>query len=137
MELPAKIIDYIQPLSIFTKHFILGVSEGYMTLIRLKKILVDCHVFHKNLGLQSLQTFFTFKFNIIIRLHYGEALLITNLIHLFFDFKNHPCSWVHIILISHYLPVQTRQKNCTPILNNVFRNNKEIQSELHSIVLTL
>ena len=29
MELSAKIIDCIQPLSIFTKHFILGVSEGY------------------------------------------------------------------------------------------------------------
>ena len=29
MELPAKIVDCIQPLTIFAKHFILGVSQGY------------------------------------------------------------------------------------------------------------
>ena len=29
MELSAKIVDYIQPLTIFAKYFILGVSQGY------------------------------------------------------------------------------------------------------------
>ena len=29
MELSPKIIDCIQPLTIFAKHFILGVSQGY------------------------------------------------------------------------------------------------------------
>ena len=29
MELSAKIVDCIQPLAIFAKHFILGVSQGY------------------------------------------------------------------------------------------------------------
>ena len=29
MELSAKIVDCIQPLTIFAKHFILGVSQGY------------------------------------------------------------------------------------------------------------
>ena len=29
MEFFAKIVDWIQPLSIFAKHFMLGVSQGY------------------------------------------------------------------------------------------------------------
>ena len=29
MELSAIIVDYIQPLTFFAKHFILGVSQGY------------------------------------------------------------------------------------------------------------
>ena len=29
MELSAKIVDCIQPLTVFAKHFILGVSQGY------------------------------------------------------------------------------------------------------------
>ena len=29
MELSAKIVDCIQPLTIFAKHFMLGVSQGY------------------------------------------------------------------------------------------------------------
>ena len=29
MDLFAKIVDYIQPLTIFAKHFILSVSQGY------------------------------------------------------------------------------------------------------------
>ena len=29
MELSAKIVDCIQPLTIFAKHFILGASQGY------------------------------------------------------------------------------------------------------------
>ena len=29
MELSAKIVDCIQPLTIFAKHFILGVLQGY------------------------------------------------------------------------------------------------------------
>ena len=29
MELSAKKVDCIQPLTIFAKHFILGVSQGY------------------------------------------------------------------------------------------------------------
>ena len=41
------------------KHFILIVSQGYeYALIKLNKILVCCHLFHKKLGLQSLQIYF-------------------------------------------------------------------------------
>ena len=41
-----------------------------------------------------------------------------------FHFKLiHPFSWIHVIFVSHYLPVQTHH------------NRKEIESKLHSIVL--
>ena len=42
MELSAEIVDCIQPLITFAKHFILDVSQGheYMPLIRINKILV-------------------------------------------------------------------------------------------------
>ena len=42
----------------------------------------------------------------------------------------HPCCWVHIILIRHYLPVQT-----ITAFRNFFDEDKEIESKLHSIVL--
>ena len=29
MELSSKLVDCIQPLTLFAKHFILGVSQGY------------------------------------------------------------------------------------------------------------
>ena len=59
MELFPKIIDCIEPLTIFAKHYTLFVSHGYeYALIKLSKILVCCHLFRKKLGLQSLQIYF-------------------------------------------------------------------------------
>ena len=53
-----------------------------MPLIKLNKILVRCHLFHKKLRLQSLQVSSSFKFNVIFTLvPCGETLLITNSIH--------------------------------------------------------
>ena len=53
-----------------------------MPLIKLNKIPVLCHSFHRKLGLQSLQISPTFKFNFISTLlSCGETLLITNSIH--------------------------------------------------------
>ena len=50
-----------------------------MPLIKLNKMLVRCHLFHKELGLQSLQVSSTFKFNFVFTLlPCGETLLITN-----------------------------------------------------------
>ena len=43
----------------------------------------------------------------------------------------------HITLNSHYLPVQTHHNNFSIILSNFFGKCEEIQSKLHSIVLTL
>ena len=40
-------------------------------------------------------------------------------------------------LISHCLPVQTNHNNCRPTFSNFFGESKEIQSKLHSIILTL
>ena len=49
-ELFAKIADCIQPLTIFAKHFILLVLQAYeYASIRVSKILVCCHLFHKKL----------------------------------------------------------------------------------------
>ena len=70
MELFANIVDCFQPLTIFAKHSILA---------------VQCHLFHKKLGLQSLQITSTFKFNFIFTLSpYDKTLLISNSIHVSF-----------------------------------------------------
>ena len=42
-------------------------------LIKLNKILVRCHLFHKKLGLQSLEVIFKFNF-IFTLLHCSETL---------------------------------------------------------------
>ena len=62
MELFAKIVDCIQLLTIFGKHFLLSDSQGYEYMSEIK-ILVCCHLSHKKLGLESLQISPTFKFN--------------------------------------------------------------------------
>ena len=55
-----------------------------------------------------------------------------------FDFKLiHPRSCILIILISHYLPVQTHPNNYGPTFSNFFGESKEIQSKLHCIILIL
>ena len=55
MEFFAKIFECI--LTIFAKQFLLFVSQ-ILNMIKLNKILVCCYLFHKKLGLQSLQIFF-------------------------------------------------------------------------------
>ena len=58
--------------------------------------------------------------------------------HIVFDFKLiHPCSWIHITLNSHHLPVQTHHINFMLTLGNFFGECEEIQRKLHGIVLTL
>ena len=42
-----------------------------------------------------------------------------------------------MILISHYLPIQTHCKDYKQMFSNFFGKSKEIKSKLHSIVLTL
>ena len=69
-----------------------------------------------------LKFIFELFFLHIITLPWGiNHKLITRVFH----FKLiHPCSWIHLILVSHYLPVQTHH------------NGKEIEKKLlHSIVL--
>ena len=85
MEVSEKIVNCIQPLTIFAKQFILDVSQGYMSmsLIRLNKMLVRCYLLHKKLGLQFLRISSDFKFSFIFTLPCGKTLLITNSIHVF------------------------------------------------------
>ena len=119
MRVFAKIVDCISPLAIFAKHFILFVSKVYeYTLIKLNKILVCCHLFHKKLGLQFLQIYFQIQF-------YLHIITLTwdfnqNLKTRVFCFKLiHPCSWIHIILASHYLTVQTHHNSSQLIISLV------------------
>ena len=69
--------------TIFAKRSILCVSQGYeYASNKTKQKPGCCHLFHKNLGLQSLQISSIFKFNFIFTLlSYGETLLITNSIN--------------------------------------------------------
>ena len=79
MELFAKIVDYIEPLTIFATHVILGVSQGY------EKNPVAFSFISQKLGLESLQISSTFKFSFIFTLlPCAVTLLITNSIHLSF-----------------------------------------------------
>ena len=69
MELFAKIVDRIQPFTIFAKLSILVVSHGYeYAYDKTKHNPGMCHLFHKKLGLQSLQISSIFKFNLIFTL---------------------------------------------------------------------
>ena len=93
-------------MTIFAKHFILGVSHGYeYTSDRIKQ-------------------------------NFGALSLISRQINhklntLFFDFKLiHPCSWILRILISHYLPDQTHHNNYRPTFSNFLGESKEIESKL-------
>ena len=64
-----------------------------MPLIKLNKILVSCHLFHKKLGLQSLQIYVLIQFYLhIITLRWDNHKFNTCVFH----FK-----------LIHYLPVQT------------------------------
>ena len=56
MELSAKIFDCIQPLTIFAKHFMLDVSQGYeYGSDEAKQNPGGCHLFRNKLLQQSLQ----------------------------------------------------------------------------------
>ena len=126
---------FLQNTSYYVFHRVMN-----MPLIKLNKILVCCHLYHKNLGLKYVQISSTFKFNFIFIVNHKFNTRV-------FDFKLiHPCSWIHMILISHYLPVQTHHNNYRSNFSNFFGESmklyfhgesKEIQSKLHSIVLTL
>ena len=136
MEIFTKIVDFIQPLTIFAKHFILDVLQVYEYASDKTKQNPG-HLFHKNLGLQSLQISFTFKFNFIFTLlPCGETLLITNsiqvsLISNFFT--------IHLNTYDINQPVficsNSSDNNYRLTFSNLLGENKEIQSELHSIVL--
>ena len=82
MELSTKLVDCIQPLTIFAKHFILGASQIYEYVShKSKQNPAAFSLAPQKLGLQSLQISSTFKFNFIFTLLYTETLLITNSTH--------------------------------------------------------
>ena len=83
MEFSTKIVDCIQPLTFFAKHFILGVSLGYEYVSDKAKqnhgaLLLNPQKIRTAL---SLQISSIFKFNFIFTLPCSETLLITDSIH--------------------------------------------------------
>ena len=126
MELSAEIVDCIQLFNIFAKHFILGVSKGYEYASNKAKQNPSA----SSLTSQKRRTAITanfFHFQVQYYLHITLWWDIIN--HKFntrvFDFKLiHPCSWIHMILISHYLPVQTHRNNYRPTFSNFFGEKK-------------
>ena len=82
MELSAKIVDCIQPFTIFAKQVMLGVSHGYeYASDKAKQIPGALSPIPQKIRTAPLQISSTFKFNFIFTLPWGETLLITNSIH--------------------------------------------------------
>ena len=137
MKFCAKKVDCVQPLTIFAKHSILGVSHGYECVSdeTKKKYLMRCYLFHQKIELQSQRIFSTFKLSFILTLliPYAEAFFITNSIHtsMTSDWFTHLVEYM--ILTSHHLPVETHHNNFRPTLSNFFGELQEIQSKFCSI----
>ena len=130
MDIFAKLVECIQPLTVFIKCSILGISQGYEYGSNKTK--------PKPTALSSVSQELRFVpfLNSSLSPHYYLALrlLITSSINVT-DFKLiHLCSWVHMVLTSHHLPVQTHRNNSRSTLSNFFGECKEMQSKL--IVLT-
>ena len=112
-------------MTIFAKYFILGVSQGYKYVS--DKVNQNPGTF--SVTLQKIKTAISnfFHFQIQFYLHITLRWDVIN--HKFntrvFDFELiHPCSWTHMILISHYLPVQSHHKNYRPTFINFFCKSK-------------
>ena len=98
MAFPAKIVDCVQPLTIFAKHFILGVSQGYeYASDKAKEIPSALSLILQKVGtVISANFYFTFKFSFILTLPCGETLLITNSIYVsrISNLFNHPVQYI-------------------------------------------
>ena len=133
IELSSKIVDCIQPFTIFAKHFLLGVSQGHEHASDKAK---------QNPGVLSLIPQKSYDCNLCKFLSLLNSTLSSHYIavrdYYVFDFKLiHPYSWIQMILIRHYLPVQIHQNNYKPTFSNFFGERKEIQSKMQIVVLTL
>ena len=109
-----------------------------MSLIKLIKNLMRCHLFHKKIGLKIVSTF---KFNLFftLLLQCAEALITNSVIFLILVLISNKFTHAveYMILTSHHLPVQTHYSNLRSTLSNFFGEFEEILSKLHSIILTL
>ena len=79
MEFSTKIVDCIQPLTIFAKHLILGVSQSYEYVS--DKAKQNPGALHSTEN-QDCNLCKLLKFNFIFTLPCSETLLITNSIRL-------------------------------------------------------
>ena len=127
-------------MTIFEKHFILDVSQGYeyaseKTKQNFGALLFISQNFRTTISANSFHFLIQFYLHIIIlRWDIINHTFSTYVFH----FKLiHQSSWIHTILIRLCLPVQTHPNNYRPTFSNSLNESKEIQSKLRSIVLTL
>ena len=118
----AKLVDCIQPLTIFAKHFILGVPQVYEYVSNnTKRNLCELLFIWQKIRTVISASFFHFK----IQFHLQIIILRWDI-----NFKLiHPCSWMHKIIISNYLPVQTHHNSYEPRFSNFFSESNGIQSK--------
>ena len=138
MESFANIVDCIQPLTNFGKQSTLGVYQGRCASGKTNEKLGALSFISQKNRLQSLQISSSCKFNFIFTsLLYGETLLIANSVHvsLISNWFTHAVEYIWH-LNSQHLPVQTHHNNFKLTLSKFFGECEEIQSKLHSIVLT-
>ena len=82
MEFSTKIVDCIHLLTIFAKHFILGVSQDYEYVSdKAKQNPGALSLIPQKIRTAISANFFHFKFNFIFTLHCSETLLIPISIH--------------------------------------------------------
>ena len=105
--------------------------------IKLNKNLVQWKIyFIKNYNC-NFSDFFLFQIQFYLQIITLRWHLINdNFSSLVFAIKLiHPYSWIHMILTSHHLHIQTYQSILRPTFSNFPVNCTEIQSKLYSIVI--
>ena len=138
MEFSTKIVDCIHLLTIFAKHFILSVSQGYEYVSdKAKQNPGVLSIIPQKIRTAISANFFHFQIQFYFHITLQWDIINNKFNTRVFDFNLiQPCSWIHMILISHYLPVQS-QRNYRPTFSKFFGESKITQNKLHSIVLTL
>ena len=138
MEFSAKIVECIQPFTIFAKRSMLSISQGYeyvsnkskqkhgLLSFTWQKVAISADFVY--FEIQSYLHIITLRWN-IIDYKFNTRAFVFKLIY--------PYSWIHMTLASHQSPAQTHHNIFRPTLCNFFDERKEIQCKSHSIVLTL
>ena len=109
-----------------------------ISLTILNKNMVQWHLYHKKLLLQSLQISATFNFNFFLNCYLYWGAINHKFCLSVLGFKLfHSYSWMRIIMTCHCLSVQTHHNIFRSTFFNFFGKCEEIQNKLHTIVLTL
>ena len=112
-----------------------------MSLIILNKNLMQCHLCHKKLGLQSLQISFTFKFNFIHKLYLALNRYYSQIQYTYLQFQINSAIQYNKYHINQqplvHICSNSLQQVQTKFMEISLVNVKKIKVNSHSIVLTL